>query len=80
MSVSSVETFRQLMIFPLPDNDTELNSIADNQLKYLLKRKRRKSELFKANREINKEAAEQWLKKRTGKPRPYELTAEEQQV
>lgn len=79
-SVSSLETFRQLMIYPLPDDDVELNIIAQNQVKYFLRKKRRKSEIFKAKREMDKETADHWLKKHSGKPRLCELTTEELQV
>jgi hypothetical protein len=80
MSVSSLEDFEQLMIYPLPDDDTELNTLADKQVKYFLRKKRKKREMTLAKRKINKDNADHWLRKHIGKPGLNELTAEELQV
>mmetsp|Transcript_35519 Transcript_35519/g.66302 ORF Transcript_35519/g.66302 Transcript_35519/m.66302 type:complete len:365 (-) Transcript_35519:231-1325(-) len=74
MSVSSLESFEQLMIFPLPEDNAELNSLADLQIKYFLQKKKKKNYLRKANRKISDETSKQWLKKHTSKARVDELT------
>lgn len=77
MSVSSLESFEHLMIYPLPKDDAELNSLANLQIKYFLQKKKKKSFLRKANREISDETSKQWLKKHSSKARIDELCGED---
>lgn len=77
MSVSSLEEFEQLLIYPIPQDNAELSKIACNQVKYFLRRRKRKKEVLKAKIEINQETNENWLRKHSGKTRVEELSRDE---
>jgi hypothetical protein len=80
MSVTSLESFEHLMIYPLPDDNDELNKLAKSQVKYFKKKKSKKREIYKVKREMSQETADRWLKKHTSKIRIDDLTNEDTQV
>ena len=80
MSVSSLEDFEQLIIYPLPEDDEELMGLARKQKLYFLKQKKKKKEIAKAKRKMNNEESDQWLRKHCGKPGVDQLTSDELMV
>lgn len=80
MSISSLENFEHLIIYPLPVDDVELNSLADKQVKYFLRKQSKKKELSIVKRAMCKETADRWLKKHTSLALLEEATQEEVQV